>query len=48
MGIKLLLAKGGGSAIVPAGVSAEAVAVDLWRIYRQGFLRGDLVAVGHG
>ena len=38
MGIRLLLAKGGGSAIVPAGVSAEAVAVDLWRVYRQGFL----------
>ena len=38
MGIRLLLAKGGGSAIVPAGVRAEAVAVDLWRVYRQGFL----------
>lgn len=38
MGIKLLLAKGGGSAIVPAGVRAEAMAVDLWRVYRQGFL----------
>ena len=38
MGIRLLLAKGGGSAIVPSGVSAEAVAVDLWRVYRQGFL----------
>ncbi len=38
MGIRLLLAKGGGSAIVPAGVSAEAVAVDLWRVYLQGFL----------
>jgi RhtB (resistance to homoserine/threonine) family protein len=38
MGIKLLLAKGGGSAMVPAGVSAEAVPVDLWRVFRQGFL----------
>ena len=38
MGIKLLLAKGSGSAIVPAGVRAEAVAVDLGRVYRQGFL----------
>ncbi len=38
MGIKLLLAKGGGSAVVPAGVSAEAVPVDLWRVFRQGFL----------
>ncbi len=38
MGIRLLLAKGGDSAIVPAGVRAEAVAVDLWRVYRQGFL----------
>ncbi len=38
MGIRLLLAKGGGSAIVPVGVRPEAVAVDLWRVYRQGFL----------
>jgi threonine/homoserine/homoserine lactone efflux protein len=38
MGIKLLLTKGGGSAVVPAGVSAEAVPVDLWRVFRQGFL----------
>ncbi len=38
MGIKLLLAKGGGSAVVPAGVSAEAVSVDLWRVFCQGFL----------
>ena len=38
MGIKLLLAKGGGSAVVPAGVSAEEVSVDLWRVFRQGFL----------
>jgi threonine/homoserine/homoserine lactone efflux protein len=38
MGVKLLLAKGGGSPIVPAGVSAEVAAVDLWRVYRQGFL----------
>lgn len=38
MGIRLLLAKGGGSAIVPVGVRLEAVAVDLWRVYRQGFL----------
>lgn len=38
MGIRLLLTKGGGSVIVSAGVSAEAVAVDPWRVYRQGFL----------
>lgn len=38
MGIRLLLARGGGSAIVPAGVSAQEVAVSLWRVYRQGFL----------
>lgn len=38
MGVKLLLAKGGGSSIVPAGVSADVAAVDLWRVYRQGFL----------
>lgn len=38
MGVKLLLAKGGGSSIVPAGVSAEVAAVNLWRVYRQGFL----------
>lgn len=38
MGVKLLLAKGGGSSIVPAGVSAEVVAVNLWRVLRQGFL----------
>ena len=38
MGVKLLLAKGGGSSIVPAGVSAEVVAVNLWRVFRQGFL----------
>jgi len=37
MGIRLLLARGGGSSIVPAAVSAQAV-VDLWRVYRQGFL----------
>ena len=38
MGVKLLLAKGGGSSIVPAGKSAEVVAVNLWRVFRQGFL----------
>lgn len=38
MGVKLLLAKGGGSSMVPAGVSAEVVAVNLWRVFRQGFL----------
>jgi threonine/homoserine/homoserine lactone efflux protein len=38
MGIKLLLAKGGGSAVVPASVSVEAVSVHLWRVFRQGFL----------
>jgi threonine/homoserine/homoserine lactone efflux protein len=38
MGVKLLLAKGGGSSIVPAGVSVEVAAVNLWRVYRQGFL----------
>lgn len=37
MGIKLLLAKGG-SSIVPADVKGGTVAVDLWRVYRQGFL----------
>ena len=38
MGIKLLLARGGGATIVPAGVSADGVALNLGRIYRQGFL----------
>ncbi len=38
MGIKLLLARGGGSSIVPDRVSNEEVSVDLWRVYRQGFL----------
>jgi threonine/homoserine/homoserine lactone efflux protein len=38
MGIKLLLTRGGGSSIVPAGVSAEVAAVNLWHVYRQGFL----------
>ena len=38
MGVKLLLANCGGSSIVPAGVSAEVAAVNLWRVYRQGFL----------
>lgn len=38
MGIKMLLAKADGSSMVPAGVSAEVVAVHLSRIYRQGFL----------
>lgn len=38
MGLKLLLARGGGSSIVPEPTGGEAVAVDLWRVYRQGFL----------
>jgi threonine/homoserine/homoserine lactone efflux protein len=38
MGIKLLLARGGGSSIVPDRVSNEEVSVNLWRVYRQGFL----------
>ena len=38
MGVRLLLARGGGSAIVPADVKAGPAAVNLWRVYRQGFL----------
>lgn len=38
MGIKLLRAGGGGATIVPDQVSADVVAVNLGRIYRQGFL----------
>lgn len=38
MGIKLLRARGGGATIVPDQVSADVVAVNLGRIYRQGFL----------
>lgn len=38
MGIKLLLSRGGGSSIVPDGVNGGAVSVNLWRVYRQGFL----------
>ncbi len=38
MGVKLLLARGSGASIVPAGVSADGVALNLGRIYRQGFL----------
>ena len=38
MGIKLLLARGGASSIVPADVKAGPVAVNLGRVYRQGFL----------
>jgi len=38
MGIKLLLARGGASSIVPADVKAGPVAVNLWRVFRQGFL----------
>lgn len=38
MGLKLLLSKGGGSTVVPRGMSAEVVPVDLWRVFRQGFL----------
>ena len=38
MGVKLLLARGGGSSIVPVDVKDGPVAVNLWRVYRQGFL----------
>jgi threonine/homoserine/homoserine lactone efflux protein len=38
MGIKLLLARGGGSSIVPARVSGEMASVNLALVYRQGFL----------
>jgi threonine/homoserine/homoserine lactone efflux protein len=38
MGVKLLLAGGRGSSIVPAGEQGEPLAVNLWRVYRQGFL----------
>ena len=38
MGLKLLRAKGGGSSRVPAATGPAAVAPDLWRVYRQGFL----------
>jgi threonine/homoserine/homoserine lactone efflux protein len=38
MGIKLLLARGGGSSIVPDRVSGEMASVNLGRVYRQGFL----------
>jgi threonine/homoserine/homoserine lactone efflux protein len=38
MGIRLLLARGGGTAIVPNREGGEVVAVNLWRVYRQGFL----------
>jgi threonine/homoserine/homoserine lactone efflux protein len=38
MGVKLLRSRGGGSAIVPTEVRAGPLAVDLWRVYRQGFL----------
>ena len=38
MGIKLLRVKGGGSPIVPVDVNAETVSLNLWRVYRQGFL----------
>lgn len=38
MGIRLLLAKGGGSVLALPGQRADATAVDLWRVYRQGFL----------
>ena len=38
MGVKLLLARGGGSSIVPGQARGEAVALNLWRVYRQGFL----------
>lgn len=38
MGVRLLLAQGGGTAIVPNREIGEVVAVNLWRVYRQGFL----------
>lgn len=38
MGVRLLLAHGGGTAIVPNREVGEVVAVNLWRVYRQGFL----------
>ena len=38
MGLKLLFAKGGGSSIVPAALGRAPDTVDLWRVYRQGFL----------
>jgi threonine/homoserine/homoserine lactone efflux protein len=38
MGIKLLRVKGSGSPIVPVDVNAETVSLNLWRVYRQGFL----------
>jgi RhtB (resistance to homoserine/threonine) family protein len=38
MGLKLLRAKGGESSRVPAATGPAAVAPDLWRVYRQGFL----------
>lgn len=38
MGIRLLLAQGGGTAIVPNREIGEVVAVNLWRVYRHGFL----------
>ena len=38
MGVRLLRARGGGAAIVPAPASADTEVVDLGRIYRQGFL----------
>lgn len=37
MGVRLLLARGGGASIVPTRVEGEVV-VNLWRVYRQGFL----------
>lgn len=38
MGIRLLLVKGGGSVLALPGRNADAAVVDLWRVYRQGFL----------
>lgn len=38
MGLRLLLARGGGSSIVQAEARDEVVATNLWRVYRQGFL----------
>jgi len=38
MGIRLLLTQGGGSTIVPSDMKAGPAALNLWRVYRQGFL----------
>lgn len=38
MGVKLLFARGGRSSLVPPDAPGERVIVNLWRVYRQGFL----------